>query len=109
MGFTWSSSAAKKAITKGVKDEIVGEAAGLEGWFGSDLKTALDSEIAILKLTMVDTRINSGIIVAQSEWDYESADSVTTHLRSRGLINDIYLFIPKEFIQKTRLTSQMLI
>jgi hypothetical protein len=47
--------------------------------------------------------------VAQSEWDYESADSVATHLRSRGFINDIYLFIPKDFIEKTSLTSQMLI
>ena len=47
--------------------------------------------------------------VAQSEWDYESADSVATHLRSRGFTNDIYLFIPKEFIQKTSLASQMLI
>lgn len=47
--------------------------------------------------------------VAQSEWDYESADSVATHLRSRGFVNDIYLFIPKGFIQKSSLSSQMLI
>jgi hypothetical protein len=46
--------------------------------------------------------------VAQSEWDYESADSVATHLRSRGIVNDIYLFIPKEFSQSTSLAAQML-
>ena len=70
-----------------------------------DATKNFDSGIArIVNISQENSKI---AFVAQTEWDFESADSVATQLVSRGIKGKVYLYMPFEFVEKSNLGVQM--
>jgi hypothetical protein len=46
-------------------------------------------------------------VIGQSEWDYESVDSIAIYLRAHGVKKSMYLYLPDKFVKKTELSNQM--
>lgn len=53
-----------KPTAKIVKVEIAGDPVRIEGWIGSDLESALGSDVEVVWLTPEDTEGESGIVAA---------------------------------------------